>query len=52
LRFKQKPHHRPDLCARVFHRLLERDVPGRVVAHVYVIEFQKRGLPHALICKL
>lgn len=29
--------------------LLERHVLGQVVAHAYVIEFQKRGLPHAHI---
>ena len=47
---------RPDLVSRVFHLKLNamlRDlfkngggVMGKVVAHVYVIEFQKRGLPH------
>ena len=26
--------------------ILERKVLGRVIAHSYVIEFQKRGLPH------
>ncbi|CAG8751599.1 9696_t:CDS:2, partial [Acaulospora morrowiae] len=29
--------------------LFERGVFGRVIAHIYVIEFQKRGLPHAHI---
>ncbi|CDF38585.1 ATP dependant DNA helicase [Chondrus crispus] len=51
----QTPQDRPDLCARVF-RLKMKDlmslvinegVFGTVVAHVRVIEFQKRGLPHA-----
>jgi hypothetical protein len=48
---------RPDLTARVFQLklkallgdLIDNDIFGRVVAHVHVIEFQKRGLPHAHI---
>jgi hypothetical protein len=28
-------------------RLLYKDILGKVKAYVYVIEFQKRGLPHA-----
>ena len=48
-------HGRPDLVARVFHMkfkaLLEElhrnDVLGKVLACTWVIEFQKRGLPHA-----
>ena len=48
---------RPDLTTRVFHMklqemmkdLCEKHCLGRVIAHVYVIEFQKRGLPHAHI---
>jgi hypothetical protein len=48
---------RPDLCARVFKlkhdklmKLLTVDgVLGKVKAHVNVIEFQKRGLPHSHI---
>jgi hypothetical protein len=28
-------------------RLLYKDILGKVRAYVYVIEFQKRGLPHA-----
>ena len=47
----------PDIVARVFqqklHELLEdliqRKVLGKPAAHAYVIEFQKRGLPHAHI---
>ena len=47
--------HRPDLVARVFKLKLEQlrqdilknGVLGKVVASVHVIEFQKRGLPHA-----
>ncbi|EPB69310.1 hypothetical protein ANCCEY_11605 [Ancylostoma ceylanicum] len=45
---------RPDLVARVFNGklkelcddLLKKNVLGEVEAYVYVIEFQKRGLPH------
>ncbi len=48
---------RPDLTARVFHMklkellddLIEKDYFGRVVGHLSVVEFQKRGLPHAHI---
>ncbi|GBC08228.1 hypothetical protein RclHR1_00080005 [Rhizophagus clarus] len=48
---------RPDLTARVFHMKLQELLKdlcinhwfGRVIAHVYVVEFQKRGLPHAHI---
>ena len=48
---------RPDLTARVFHIKLQELLKdllinqwfGKVVAYVYVIEFQKRGLPHAHI---
>jgi len=29
------------------HRLLKNDILGKVHAHVYVVEFQKRGLSHA-----
>ena len=46
---------RPDLCARVFNmkskamiqHVVDEEIFGKVVAHVKVIEFQKRGLPHA-----
>ena len=46
--------NRPDLIARVFKSHLteflkdikDRHVFGVPVAHVHVIEFQKRGLPH------
>ncbi|PIA60482.1 hypothetical protein AQUCO_00300169v1 [Aquilegia coerulea] len=45
---------RPDLVARVFelkrkaimHEIENKRLFGRVVAKVYTIEFQKRGLPH------
>ena len=51
----QTAQDRPDLVARVFHGKLEamkemlfkKNILGVVVAHVYVVEFQKRGLPHA-----
>uniref|UniRef100_A0A8I6WZN8 ATP-dependent DNA helicase n=1 Tax=Hordeum vulgare subsp. vulgare TaxID=112509 RepID=A0A8I6WZN8_HORVV len=50
----QTPQDRPDLVARVFRAKLEtmkemlfkKHILGVVVAHVYVVEFQKRGLPH------
>lgn len=45
---------RPDICARVFNikkdylidLIVEKKYFGEVTAYVYVIEFQKRGLPH------
>jgi hypothetical protein len=45
---------RPDLVARVFHlkvqafcdEVVKKQVLGEVAAYIYVIEFQKRGLPH------
>ena len=48
---------RPDLVARVFKMkleelqkdLFERGVLGQMIANTWVIEFQKRGLPHAHI---
>lgn len=57
----QNAADRPDLCARVFKLKLDavlEDITkhhcfGRIAAHCHVIEFQKRGLPHAhilLIC--
>ena len=50
----QHAHDRPDIVSRVFKLhmkelmldITERHVLGVPVAHVYVIEFQKRGLPH------
>ena len=52
----QKPSDRPDLEVRVFHAKLQalikdiqNGVLGEVAAHLYTIEFQKRGLPHAHI---
>ena len=51
----QTPVDRPDLCCRVFnmkikklmHVVKEEEIFGKVVAYAKVIEFQKRGLPHA-----
>ncbi|XP_078440852.1 uncharacterized protein LOC144710886 [Wolffia australiana] len=31
----------------LLHLLIEKEVLGKVNGHVYVVEFQKRGLPHA-----
>ena len=47
--------NRPDLVARVFHtkfklllkRITQEHILGKAVAWTWVIEFQKRGLPHA-----
>lgn len=55
LRFNQEPNDRPDLIVRVFKLkldalmddILKRHIFGRTRAHIAVIEFQKRGLPHA-----
>lgn len=49
--------NRPDICVRVFNcklnefmrEIIDDEVLGRVIAHVAVIEFQHRGLPHAHI---
>ncbi|GBB96670.1 hypothetical protein RclHR1_28030002 [Rhizophagus clarus] len=46
---------RPDLTARIFHiklqellkDLLQNNCLSKIIAYIYVIEFQKRGLPHA-----
>ncbi|XP_073354892.1 uncharacterized protein [Aegilops tauschii subsp. strangulata] len=51
----QMVQDRPDIVARVFFGKLEamkdmlfkKHILGVVVAYVYVVEFQKRGLPHA-----
>lgn len=50
----ERAEYRPDLVARVFKLHLvnllkdikDRHILGVPVAHVHVIEFQKRGLPH------
>src|SRR5437879_11052764 len=53
----QSAQDRPDLVSRVFKLklnellldLTKRNFFGRTVASIYVIEFQKRSLPHAHI---
>lgn len=53
----QTAQDRPDIVARVFkcklqallYDLIHNNILGRPVAHLHVIEFQKRGLPHAHI---
>ncbi|KAG7987410.1 hypothetical protein I3843_03G132500 [Carya illinoinensis] len=55
LRLHEDSQNRPDLVARVFRakleelkdRLFKQQIFGKVSAYVYVIEHQKRGLPHA-----
>ena len=50
----QQPHDRPDLIVRVFRlkmkkmlHLIKNNCFGKLLAWLYNIEFQKRGLPHA-----
>ncbi|XP_020243618.1 uncharacterized protein LOC109821874 [Asparagus officinalis] len=51
----QTHNDRPDLTSRIFRgklqdlkdQLFKKEIFGKVAAHVHVIEFQKRGLPHA-----
>ncbi|KAG4043735.1 hypothetical protein PC123_g20794 [Phytophthora cactorum] len=52
----QTAQNRPDIAAQVWQRNfgaelkdLDEGVFGRVHARIYVVEFQKRGLPHAHI---
>ncbi|GMF45672.1 unnamed protein product [Phytophthora fragariaefolia] len=52
----QSAQDRPDVVARVYQmklasllKDLDEGVLGRVQARIYVVEFQKRGLPHAHI---
>jgi hypothetical protein len=53
----QQPHDRPDLVTRMFKIKLKElindihknHILGRTIVGIYVIEFQKRGLPHAHI---
>ncbi|GBN36432.1 hypothetical protein AVEN_54027-1 [Araneus ventricosus] len=53
----QYPEDRPDIIIRVFNMKLKElledickhGIFGTVLAYIYVIEFQKRGLPHAHI---
>ena len=50
----QDPVQRPDMVVRIFNAklhefkkdVLKNNVLGKVIAYSYVIEFQKRGLPH------
>lgn len=50
----QQPKDRPDLFCDVFKRKIDQFIDdvvknaifGKVQAYVWVIEFQKRGLPH------
>ena len=53
----QMAYDRPDIVARVFQLkkkhlidlICKEGVFGKTVAHIYTIEFQKRGLPHVHI---
>ena len=53
----QTAQDRPDIVSRVFKlklgmlcdELYDKHILGKVTAHMHVIEFQKRGLPHAHI---
>eukprot|EP00798_Chlamydomonas_sp_ICE-L_P028691 gene28691-31859_t len=53
----QKPADRPNIVSRVFRLkldallddLVKKGVLGHVIGHIHVVEFQKRGLPHAHI---
>jgi hypothetical protein len=53
----QQPQDRPDLVTRVFKIKLKElindihknHILGRTITGIYVVEFQKRGLPHAHI---
>ncbi|XP_027072018.2 uncharacterized protein [Coffea arabica] len=55
LKYDEEPQDRPDLVARVFRakfevlktEIVKKKLFGEVAAFVYVIEYQKRGLPHA-----
>lgn len=55
LKHNDEVQNRPDLIVRIFRAKLEElkndlyknNIFGPVVAHIYMIEFQKRGLPHA-----
>jgi hypothetical protein len=53
----QQPQDRPDLVTRVFKIKLKKlindihkkHILGRTIVGIYVVEIQKRGLPHAHI---
>jgi hypothetical protein len=57
LPFGQQLQDRPDLVTQVFKIKLKElindihknHILGRTIARIYVVEFQKRGLPHAHI---
>ena len=57
LRGHETAYSRPDLTARVFHMKLKailhdlcvNAVLGKPLGYIWVVEFQKRGLPHAHI---
>lgn len=53
----ETPSDRPDIVSRVFHQklssmmneLIHDKIFGKVISYTYVVEWQKRGLPHAHI---
>nr|GMD14732.1 ATP-dependent DNA helicase PIF1 [Ipomoea batatas] len=55
LQYNDDAQNMPDLIARVFHAKMQelkndiakKKIFGEIAAYTYVIEFQKRGLPHA-----
>ena len=55
IRKGENPLDRPDICARVFNLkfkelmndIIKNKIFGSVISNISVIEFQKRGLPHA-----
>ncbi|GAA0157577.1 hypothetical protein LIER_14817 [Lithospermum erythrorhizon] len=55
LKPKEESQNRPDLLARVFKaklrimidKIMSGEVFGKIASVVHVVEFQKRGLPHA-----
>ena len=57
IRKGENAFNRPDICARVFnikfkelmHDIIHNKIFGTIVSNINVIEFQKRGLPHAHI---
>jgi len=57
LLLEQQPQDRPDLVTRMFKIKLKelindihkKHILGRTIAGIYVVKFQKRGLPHAHI---
>jgi len=57
LKVGESAFNRPDLCARVFKLklkelmddIIKNKIFGKIISNIEVIEFQKRGLPHAHI---